>query len=87
MSVFRVCLLTAIVVTASGVTLTAAEPRPIPADQFERLCQMVKPQAGESKWMDVPWLLSVQEARQKAAAEGKPIFIWSGCGDVPTTCD
>ena len=29
---------------------------------------------------DVPWLTSLSEARQKAAAEGKPILIWVGDG-------
>lgn len=52
-------------------------------DDSERLHKLVKPQPGESLWMQIPWLTSVWEARQKAAAEGKPIFIWAGSGGGP----
>jgi hypothetical protein len=30
-----------------------------------------------------PWLLSVWEAREKAAKGGKPILVWSGSGGAP----
>ncbi len=53
------------------------------ADQLDNLHKLIKPQPGESRWLEVPWLTSVWEARQKAAAEGKPIFIWAGSGGGP----
>lgn len=40
----------------------------------------IKPQTGESRWLQIPWFLDLHEARQKAAAEGKPLFIYSGGG-------
>ena len=63
--------------------LQAAEPKPIAEDQFDKLLKMIKPQAGESRFQEIPWLLSVYEARQKAAAEGKPILVWAGAGGAP----
>jgi hypothetical protein len=58
----------------------ADDPAAIPADQFDRLHRQIKPQPGESLWMEVPWLIDIHEARQKAAAEGKPILVLSGGG-------
>ena len=61
----------------------AAEPKPIPPEQFEKLHKMMLPQLGENRFHDIPWLLSIHEARQKAATEGKPILVWSGAGGPP----
>jgi hypothetical protein len=61
----------------------AAEPAPIPPEKFPALHELIKPQAGESHWREIPWLTSVWEARKKAAAEGKPIFIIYGGGAAP----
>jgi hypothetical protein len=57
--------------------VAAAEPvlRPTP-EQFARLHTLIKPQAGEDKWAAIPWLTSLWQARQQAAAEGKPILLW-----------
>jgi hypothetical protein len=65
------------------VAARAEEPRPIPTDQFDKLFKMIRPQAGELRFQDIPWLLNVHEARKKAAAEGKPILVWSGSGGAP----
>ena len=53
------------------------------ADSFAGIHKLIKPQAGESRWLEIPWLTDVWEARRKAAAEGKPILIWSGGGAAP----
>ncbi len=52
-------------------------------DNFLRVHQLIKPQEDESKWLQIPWLTSIWEARQRAAADGKPILIWSGGGAPP----
>jgi hypothetical protein len=65
---------------AGGSLLRAGEPGTLSADQFDRLHRQIKPQPGESLWMEVPWLIDIHEARQKAAAEGKPILVLSGGG-------
>jgi hypothetical protein len=51
--------------------------KPIPPDQFGDIHAVIKPHLrGESKFLDdVDWIPSLWEARQKAAAEGKPLFI------------
>jgi hypothetical protein len=59
------------------------EPAAIPADQFVKLFTLIKPQPGELRFHEIPWLIDVWEARKKAAAEGKPIFVWSGAGGAP----
>ena len=53
------------------------------ASQFQALRQLIRPQPGESRWRDVEWLTSLHEARMRAAAEGKPILLWSGGGAPP----
>lgn len=50
---------------------------------FNKLHKLIKPQAGESRFQEIPWLLSVWEGRQKAAAEGKPMLVWAGGWGVP----
>ncbi len=51
--------------------------------EFAKLHKLIKRQPGESRWMEIKWYPSVWEARQKAAAEGKPIFIMAGSGGAP----
>ena len=55
----------------------------IPAGDFGKLRALIRPQEGESNWRRVNWLTSLHEARVKAAAEGKPILLWSGGGAPP----
>ena len=50
------------------------------ADTFAQLHKQIKPQPGESRWMEVSWFLDLHEARQQAAAEGRPLFIYSSGG-------
>lgn len=50
---------------------------------FEQLHAFLKPQPGEARWEQIPWLTSFWKARQKAAAEGKPIFVWWGGSGPP----
>jgi hypothetical protein len=71
-----------VVAGAASASLTD-EPKSLTPGQFEKLHRMLKPQAGESRWMEIDWYPSVWEARQKAAAEGKPIFISAGSGGAP----
>ena len=76
----------ALAVLACGLITTpaiGAEPKPIPPEQFDALNKLIKPQPGELLFQEIPWLLSVHDARVKAAAEGKPILVWSGSGGAP----
>ena len=58
-------------------------PKPIATARFEQLHQMVKPQPGESRWMEIDWYPNVWEGRRRAAAEGKPLFLMAGSGGAP----
>ena len=55
-------------------------PRELNADTFLQVQNQIKPQAGESRWLEIPWLLDLHEARRQAAALGKPLFVYSGGG-------
>ena len=57
-------------------------PEIAPAD-FARLHALIRPQAGESPWRDVEWMTSVRDARRQAAAEGKPILIFTAADGSP----
>ena len=46
------------------------------ADSFRELHTLIKPKASEEAWTRIPWMTSLWEARQKAAAQGKPILLW-----------
>ena len=60
-----------------------SEAAVIPVEQFAKLFALIKPQPGELRFHEIPWLIDVWEARKKAAAEGKPILVWSGAGGSP----
>ena len=55
----------------------------IPAGDFGRLRALIRPHEGESNWRRIDWLTSLHDARVKAAAEGKPMLLWSGGGAPP----
>ena len=77
-------LAAAILVGATTTFASSAdEPNSLIPEQFEKLHRMLKPQTGESRWMEIDWHPSVWEARQKAAALGKPIFLLAGSGGAP----
>ena len=84
----RTCFLAVAVVAGvlSPANLALAQEKEggkLSAAEFEKLHQLIKPQAGESRWMEIDWYPNIWEARQKAAAEGKPLFIWAGSGGAP----
>ena len=55
---------------------------------FVELRDLIKPSPGESPWFEINWYSRVQEAREKAAAEVKPLVIYIGGnnGSVGGTC-
>ena len=64
-------------------TTHAAEP--IKPEQLAKLHVLIKPQADEEKFMQIPWLTSLWDARQQAARQGKPILLWEMDGH-PLSC-
>jgi hypothetical protein len=55
----------------------------IPAGEFAKLRDLIRPHEVESNWRRVNWLTSLHDGRVKAATEGKPILLWSGGGAPP----
>ena len=83
-SVSRVLLAAGLLLGSAGERAAPAQPAPAGAplngETFAPIRRQIRPQPGESRWMEIPWLLDVHEARKKAAAEGKPLFVYSGGG-------
>jgi hypothetical protein len=76
-------LVVASVVAACGWAASSTAEEKITAEQFDQLRRLIKPRPGESLWAQVPWLTNLKEARRRAAAEDKPLFLWrAGGGDV-----
>lgn len=62
----------------------ADKPAPeVPAAEFDRLFNEIKPQRGESPWREIPWLTDVTAARKKASAENKPMVIFTAADGSP----
>ncbi len=63
------------------------KPAPNP-QQLDALHRLIKPGPGEARWAQVPWAPSTDlwAARQKAAAEGKPVLLWYMAGEPLGTC-
>jgi len=47
---------------------------------FDKLYATIKPHGDEVWWSQIPWTLDGPEARKRAAAEGKPILVWTMSG-------
>jgi hypothetical protein len=73
-------LLLAAVCLAQGQTVATKGPsgprEGIPREQFAQLSSLIRPSPGGFE--EIPWMTSLWEARKKAAAEGKPLLVWSG---------
>lgn len=77
-----------VVLVALGLAaVAAAEPAAdmTPAE-FERLHREIRPRAGEAVWAEIPWMYDLYKARQRAAAEGKPLCVWRMAGDPTGVC-
>ena len=79
----RYKMLAAVVLATGFAAVPAAEPKVIAEKDFDVLLQLIKPGPGESRWQEINWFTSIHDARAKAAADGKPILLWSGGGAPP----
>jgi len=77
---FQAALVTGLLATATGRT---GDIKPIPAEDFDKLHKMIRVQPDEQRFWQISWKLSITEARELAAKEGKPIFVWAGAGGAP----
>jgi hypothetical protein len=64
---------------AGDQPVTAQKERPatsrLTVAEFSRLHQKLTKMSTEKVW-SIPWQLSVREARERAAREHKPVFLW-----------
>jgi hypothetical protein len=67
-------------VLVAGMVWQAPAGQDLAPETFNQLHRLIKPRPGESRWMEIPWLIDLHAARKKAAAEGKPICVMSGGG-------
>jgi hypothetical protein len=81
MATARTILSLALLLCAGTAPLGAQDD--LLSDRFAELRELIRPHEGESNWRHVEWLTSLHEARVRAAAEGKPILVWSGGGAPP----
>ena len=44
---------------------------------------VIKPEDGESRWREVPWVTSLTEARRRSVAEDKPLVIFTAADSSP----
>jgi hypothetical protein len=65
----------------------AAEP-PIGHRDVPSLQALILPGEKDSQWLSVDWMPAgdIWAARQKAAAEGKPLFLWYMAGEPLGPC-
>ncbi|MBY0527566.1 MAG: serine/threonine protein kinase [Gemmataceae bacterium] len=56
---------------------TLARPESLP---WSRLAGLIRPSGDEDKWAQIPWMINLWDARQRAAREGKPILLWDTDG-------
>ncbi len=78
---FRSLILTTLLLGA--VPASRGAQRGLDERTFSALQSAIRPQTDESQWAKVPWLINLKDARERAADEDKPIFLWrSGGGDV-----
>jgi hypothetical protein len=52
---------------------------------FGQTMAYVLPRRDEVKWQEIPWQTDLWTARQLAAEQGKPIFLWAMNGN-PLGC-
>lgn len=65
------------------VALPAPARDPVPP--MERLLEWVVPTPEEEPWLRIPWRTHLWSARMEAAAEGRPMLLWSMDGN-PIGC-
>lgn len=73
------------IIVAAALLVTSVQANPeLTPERMGMVHALVKPQGGEFAWYDdIPWLASVQEAREKAAKEGKPLLVWCSADGQP----
>ena len=62
-----------------AVPALAAEPVTEREDLLKKAAQ-VRPNDGDLRWQQIPWLIDPAEALKQARAENRPLFVWIAGG-------
>ena len=62
--------------TLGGLAVPGFEAKTLPSEQFTKIHAAVAPSGENERWMEIPWASDLQEARQKAVQEKKPLLMW-----------
>ena len=46
-------------------------------ETFDHYFELCRPKTSTEKWTEIPWISNLWEARQKSAAEMRPMFLWA----------
>lgn len=63
-----------------ALCLGAPAPGQESRESFEKLHGLIHGDEREAPWAQIPWMTSVWRARERAAREGKPLFLWAAGG-------
>ena len=74
--------------TPAAATNDAPSPTAPALDpaRFEALFNSIKPTKAELRWMEIPWIGTLQHGRDAAVAQQKPMFLWAMNGHPLGTC-
>lgn len=64
---------------ALGILLLLSAPlvrSELTSAQVDTLYELCLPEKTESGWLELGWEIDLWKARERAAREGKPIFLW-----------
>jgi hypothetical protein len=70
----------------TGSVPSLKPPPPDWLERFELVHRTIKPGKDEWRFASLPWASTVAEAREQAAADGKPLFIWYMVGEPLGQC-
>ncbi len=59
-----------------GLAVPGFEVKTLPAERFTKLHTAIAPSGAGERWTEIPWVADLQEARQKAVTEKKPLLLW-----------
>ena len=67
--------------TLALALLLLGQEKGLPQAEVDRLLPVIRLSPGEDPFSDIPWFVDVAAAQRKAAAEGKPLFVFANGGE------
>jgi hypothetical protein len=67
---------TTLALAAFTIPALKAELPKVTPESAPSIAELIAPTADEDAWLQIPWEVDLAAARKKAAAAGKPIFLW-----------